>query len=259
MKRLRLLICTTGLLIGSMVTGHALAQSGTAELRLVPERQAAGVGETFEVRVEIARADAVWAGYSIQVAYDGEVLEVVSVEPGGIAGCEGDSWGNPENVPNVVTGCAFQTSTETGVAERITYRCKAPGTSELRFVTLAEDPARGSTLFDESAVNIETRLVNSRVTCGDAAAAPSPTPAVSGDARTQGATPTPTGVVRGAGERAGVVAEPSTRQAGGTPPSGQGTGRLETSARFVVPAIAVAALVIVGVALALRWPNRVRG
>jgi hypothetical protein len=124
----------------------------------------------FDVTVAITRADATWAGYSIEIAYDRSVLRVNNAANVSIPICNNGTWatsGNPSQEPTIILGCVFQQTTAAGPTATITFQCLKDGSSVLHLVTLAEDSIQGSTLFDENAVFIPTELTDGpTITCG---------------------------------------------------------------------------------------------
>lgn len=178
------------------------AAASPAEIAVEGPAGAQQIGLPFQVTTSITRFQTgggvtTWAGWSMQLAYDGSVLQVNSVVRGSL--CPASSYGNPQVSPTIITGCVFQSSTATGTMDVITFECIDAGSSPLHLVTLAEDPVQGTTLFDENAVNIATDLVDGApVTCLGAATptptnthTPTPTPVTPTLTPTPTSTPTP--------------------------------------------------------------------
>lgn len=229
--------------------------AGTAEVRLNVPSEPQPLHTPFQVTIELVRISGTWAGYQTYVAYDADLLEVLEITPGGIANCDTDAtWGNPSVPPYIQTGCAFQESTEVGTVEVITMQCLKDGRAPLRFISHEADPAAGTFFFDELAVYFDTKVVDGEVVCGAGGPVsdvplptPIPTPDFSGVAGTSGQAPG-----QAAGGGTAVPQAGQAQGATGSPRSGDGNGRFVTSAGFLAPAAAVAALVVIGLAVGLR-------
>ncbi len=111
---------------------------------------------------------ATWGGWVNQLAYDTTILRVNSVTSGGVATCTvaAANWDSWSTAP-VKAGCAFQSARVTGTATVVQFQCLRYGAAPLHLVTLAEDPAEGTALFDENAVNFPTITSDATVTCDD--------------------------------------------------------------------------------------------
>ncbi len=111
------------------------AATAAATFAITAPGAAQPVGTPFSITVNLTAVtfepvnSPSWGGYDIEMAYDNTLLSVNNVAP---TLCSLSGWGNPANAPNVVTGCAFQNSTSTGVLETITMTCQQSGTSALR-------------------------------------------------------------------------------------------------------------------------------
>lgn len=243
-------------ILGLVLAGNVSAQpAGTAEMRLNVPSGPQPLHTPFQVTIELVSISGTWAGYQTYLVYDDDLVEVVNITPGGIANCDTDAtWGNPSVPPYIQTGCAFQESTEVGTVEVITFQCLRDGRAPVRFISHEDDPAAGTFFFDENAVYFETKVTDSEIVCGAGGPAsevllptPFPTPDFSGAAGAAGQAP---------GQPAGgSTAAPRSGQAQGatsSPRSGEGSGRFVTSVRFLAPAAAVTAVVVIAVALGLR-------
>ena len=155
-----------GVLLAAGLLVRGAAAAAPAEMRVTAPSGTQAVSSTFEVTVSITRADAKWAGYTDQIAYDSSVLLIKGVTRGGIANCDEGTWANPQMKPTILSACVFQSTNATGVTEKIQVQCLKDGTSEFHLITPAEDKINGSMLFDESASAIPTDLVDATITCG---------------------------------------------------------------------------------------------
>ena len=147
------------------------AATAAATFTITAPGAAQPVGTPFDITANLSAVtfDPVnspsWGGYDFELQYDNTLLSVGTVAP---TLCPSAMWGNPQNVPNVVTGCAFQNSTATGVLETIQLTCIASGTSALHMLP-RNDPqmtALGTALFDQNAVDFLMTYVDASVTCG---------------------------------------------------------------------------------------------
>ncbi|HXF51249.1 MAG TPA: hypothetical protein VNM43_06175 [Dehalococcoidia bacterium] len=155
--------------------------AGNAEIKVVAPTTAQPLNTPFEVTTNLTKfvpttLQPTWAGWSMQLAYDADVLSISSTDDVTNGGLCGGSWGAAQISPTIIAGCAFSSKTTTGTMERIKFSCKADGRATLHLVTLEEDPIQGTTMFDESAVNIPTDLVDAEVVCGTGVPQPTPTP-----------------------------------------------------------------------------------
>jgi hypothetical protein len=149
------------------VLARGAVAAGQAGLTLTAPSGGQSISTPFDVTLSISRADATWAGYNAQIAYDSSVLQVKDVQMVKIADCNDSNWAAIQTTPTVVVTCVFQESTETGPVDTITFQCLKDGASELHLVTLAEDSIQGSQLFDFNAETIPTDLVDGPIiTCG---------------------------------------------------------------------------------------------
>ncbi|GAG16190.1 unnamed protein product, partial [marine sediment metagenome] len=134
-----------------------------------------GLGQEFEVSVNITQTDTPYAGYEAKVQFDNTVL-AYDDPPGvtymGLGGMVLDIFPPWVGTDTVYAGSgAFATSTETGQAHKIGFECIGVGTSVMHLVTLVEDPAFGSKTLGIGGATIDTCLVDASVTCeGDMAA-----------------------------------------------------------------------------------------
>jgi hypothetical protein len=132
-----------------------------------------------------------WGGYDFELAYDNAVLKVDSDDRGL---CSAAGWALVATSPHVVTGCAFQSSTATGVLETITFECITDGSSSLTLVPRNDPSATqvGTGLYDENGNDFAMTLQNISVTCGAApTATPTNTPTIT-PTSTPTNSPTPT-------------------------------------------------------------------
>lgn len=137
------------------------------ELGLSGPSGAQAVGASFDVTLSIKHAWQAWGMYQADIAYDTSVLHVTDVTRLPIAGCNDLNWDVPQTAPTIIVRCMFQSSTDTGPVDTITFQCLKDGSSELHLVTPAEDSIQGSTLYDVSTENIGTYLTDGpTVTCG---------------------------------------------------------------------------------------------
>ncbi|HXF52248.1 MAG TPA: hypothetical protein VNM43_11260 [Dehalococcoidia bacterium] len=186
-----------GVLLAASMFVTSRAASSPAEISIVGSGGPYLVGATFQVSTTLTKFTPTaqqpkWAGWTTQVAYDTTVLQAVAAQlPSSGALCEPSTfWAASQLEPTVVAGCFAQSKTATGVLEVVTFKCVAEGTSPLHLVTLSEDPALGTTMFDESAVNIPTDLVDGpTVTCAGPA---TPTATSTPTSTPPPASPTPT-------------------------------------------------------------------
>lgn len=235
--------------------------AGTAEMRLNVPSEPQPLHMPFQVTIELVRISGTWAGYQTYVAYDADLVEVVDITPGGIANCDTDAtWGNPSVPPYIQTGCAFQESTEVGTVEVITMQCLKDGRAPLRFISHEVDPGAGTFFFDENAVYFDTTVTDGEVVCGAGG------PVSDVPLPTRIPMPDLSGVVGTSGQAPGQAAAGSTpasqggqaQGATGSPRSGEGNGQFVTSLGLVVPAAAIAALAVIGLAFGLRRRQRRR-
>jgi len=117
-----------------------------------------------------------WGGYDEEISYDAAVVKVDSVTIGICAPAA--NWGNPFKTPHIVSGCAFQSRSDTGTLETISFECIADGTSPIEYLSRTDPNIvnLGSALFDENAVDYDMTFVNASVTCGSGGGTPTDTP-----------------------------------------------------------------------------------
>jgi hypothetical protein len=150
---------------------HGATSYGSATFGMYAPAGAQPIGPSFQVqgRLDVFTPGLAqnWSGYDFELAYDNSLLHVDSVAPGL---CTTSGWANPSTAPHVVTGCAFQSSTATGVLENITFHCLADGTSALTLVPRGDPSATqlGTALFEVDANDFNMTLNNTAVTCGNA-------------------------------------------------------------------------------------------
>ena len=191
---LAVLIVAVGGLVGGAGRGHA-ASIGSATIAVSAPGPSQPLGSPFQVQASLTAftpgISATWGGYDFELAYDAAVVKVDGDDRGL---CTASGWAPVSTTPHVVTGCAFQTSTSTGVLETITFECLTNGSSSLTLIP-RDDPASnavGTALFDENGNDFVTALQNATVICGSApTSTPTNTPTITPTA-TATNTPLPT-------------------------------------------------------------------
>lgn len=181
-------IAAVGGIVGRTANGHA-ASVGSATIAVSAPAPSQPLNSPFQVQTSLTTftpgISSTWGGYDFELAYDNAVLHVDSDDRGL---CSAAGWGMIATSPHLVTVCAFQSSTDTGVLETATFECVADGSSTLTLVPRNDPTATqvGTALYDENGNDFVMTLQNASVTCG---AAPTNTPTL---APTNTSTNTPT-------------------------------------------------------------------
>jgi hypothetical protein len=168
-------------------TATATPQRDSATFTMIAPVGAQPLGVPFQFTSNLSALQFVtqstWGGYQFTMAYDGSIIEILSVVP---ALCSPiNVWSNPYLAPDVLTSCLEQQSTSTGVVETFTAMCVRQGESPLHMV-----PGDVTSLFSPGdPVPFVLTLVDSSITC---AAGPTLTPTAT-PTNTSTATATPTG------------------------------------------------------------------
>lgn len=190
---------------------NAMAVDAVASTGPVDVSVMRAVGDEFDVSINIARASEAYLGYQAKLRFDDDRLAFVPTTD-----LNGDtvkeSWtytdlGNMalnatvnrsdsdgDTVIDSLYGLAARpsgTTTATGQAAVVRFKCVAVGTGSLHLVTLTEDPSFGTTTQAEYGFIIDTGLADASVTCQEPT--PTSTPTVtSTPTKTRTPTNTPT-------------------------------------------------------------------
>jgi hypothetical protein len=151
---------------------------GSATIAVNPPSGQQVIGAPFQAPIDLISfapgTSTTWAGYQLELAYDGTLLQANSSARGL---CSAEWWANPQLAPYVVSGCIAQSSTSTGTLETITFTCLRTGSSSLHLILPGESDPVGTQLFDDNASPFATTLVDGSVACAGAGLTPTPSPA----------------------------------------------------------------------------------
>ena len=204
-------VAAAAIIIGAFARGDggnavaAPGDPGTATFTLTGG--SAAQGATVDVPVTLSQftpsvPSPNWGGYDLEVSYDPAVVHPTD-DVIGVSNPCGAFWANTNasSPGHVVSGCAFQSSTFTGLLETITFTCQnVDAVSDITLVPVGDgaSTASGTDLFDETSNPFDMTLVNATIACGSAVAntptvtntpAPTNTPTAT---NTAGPTNTPT-------------------------------------------------------------------
>lgn len=153
------------------------------------------VAEEFDVSTNITLVGTPYFGYQMSIEFDDDILEFVPVGDmiiiyTGLGMMRNDLIASVEDVdsdggPEIYGGSVRNTgtTTATGQANYVRFRCIAPGTTSLHLLTSSESTDyQTSTVGYPDANFLPTALQDATITCAAAAASPTPTagPAVGG-------------------------------------------------------------------------------
>jgi hypothetical protein len=130
-----------------------------------------GIGDTFDVSVNVTRAGLAYNGYQAKAQFNPGILQFQWVDPNGVqySGLGGMSLDADAVVAadNVFAGSALESgeTTATGQAHLLRFQCVGEGTSPLHLMTLGEEPIFGSTTIAPLGDMIPTDLKDAEVTC----------------------------------------------------------------------------------------------
>src|SRR5262245_40099701 len=97
------------------------ANEGSATISISAPSLAQPLNAPFEVQANLSSftpgQSTRWGGYDVEIAYDATVLQVTA-DTRGL--CSASGWANTSLSPHVVTGCAFESQSGTGVLDTLT-------------------------------------------------------------------------------------------------------------------------------------------
>jgi len=150
-----------------------------------------GMEEEFEVSTNITAVGTPYFGYQMSIEFDDGILAFVPVEPPmgivytGFGGMSSDAVAlvqddDSDGLPEIYGASARNTgtTTATGRANNVRFRCTAPGTTSLHLLTSSESATYHTSTVDYPFGDfITTTLQDASITCSSAAASPTPTAA----------------------------------------------------------------------------------
>jgi hypothetical protein len=125
------------------------------------------LGVPFDVTVDVSSVTESYHVYQFKLAWDSAILSFVSgdhLSPDGFSIC----FAFESSGSDVTAGCGRTGggSTYIGPVDKVSFQCKAQGTSTLHFQSLGDDPVWGTTTFSPTTAGfIVTGTVDATVTC----------------------------------------------------------------------------------------------